>query len=561
MAKPKRIIPDFMLQNPNDSFVFLMPVALNPDLNEDIGNSYFDVLVKNLTRNEFFKTYVSPEAFFTHFKFHQVYTGGKVDKKFKTKPQVSEHSYFIDTRLDTSYVDAKLGDTLSDSFIGQLLGWKYTYLTNAKNIKYYCVKSNNVILIIPHYTVAIYYYYRSTVLKEAALRCNLENLYLSYDCNSEDASLIIPNYVPQDDAPFIHRFLCQDTAALAFKNIGTFISAYIKKYKDLKQPSFLENIPIFANFPIKDTFTISTRRTVFHDDGTEYHYVHEILDDDSPIGFSKFTTYFQSNSMVTKLEKSPNISSIPIKAPSQTSEFLTSEHGNKRYKQHSIVAQRKQKCSSLKYVDMSTDKITNKEISVKLRLCEEQCINENVIQSLTASSDAKEKKIRQTRLSTRGKEFITLIEPQNNFEAFHQYLEYMRIENMVDNLHISLPKKMKIVNTGKNGTPNSKCLIHGRSRQYITATFTYNKTHVTLLELENIHSSSTWVISSKEALKEEIYEIFLNHFIKDNMTINQIKYLYNDTNKLQFKTKNHERVKDLTPSDKIKWVIGLLSKI
>lgn len=79
--------------------------------------------------------------------------------------------------------------------------------------------------------------------------------------------------------------------------------------------------------------------------------------------------------------------------------------------------------------------------------------------------------------------------------------------------------------------------------------------------MENVHSSSTWVISSKEALKEDIYEIFLNHFFKDNMTMNQIKNLYNDTDKLQFKTKNHERVKDLTSSDKIKWVIGLLSKI
>jgi len=40
MAKPKRIIPEFMLDNPDDTFMFLMPISLKPD-DEDIGNSYF----------------------------------------------------------------------------------------------------------------------------------------------------------------------------------------------------------------------------------------------------------------------------------------------------------------------------------------------------------------------------------------------------------------------------------------------------------------------------------------------------------------------------------------
>jgi hypothetical protein len=70
MAKSKELIPDFMLDNPNDSFVFLMPTGFKPDLIEDIGNSYFNVIVQNLTKKELFETLIPPELFFTHYKFH-----------------------------------------------------------------------------------------------------------------------------------------------------------------------------------------------------------------------------------------------------------------------------------------------------------------------------------------------------------------------------------------------------------------------------------------------------------------------------------------------------------
>lgn len=31
MAKGKRVVPDFMLDDPDDSFMFLMPLSLKPD--------------------------------------------------------------------------------------------------------------------------------------------------------------------------------------------------------------------------------------------------------------------------------------------------------------------------------------------------------------------------------------------------------------------------------------------------------------------------------------------------------------------------------------------------
>ena len=63
MAKSKKIVPEFMLDNPDDSFMFLMPLKLKPDLEVDLGDSYFKVAIKNLTKNEYFTTFIAPELF------------------------------------------------------------------------------------------------------------------------------------------------------------------------------------------------------------------------------------------------------------------------------------------------------------------------------------------------------------------------------------------------------------------------------------------------------------------------------------------------------------------
>ena len=203
-----------MLDNPNDAFMFLMPLSLKPD-DENIGNSYFKVATKNLTTKEYFTTLISPEIIFTHFKLHKAYKSAKLDKKANKDIKTEKQTHRIDTRLSKDQYDVQLGNCLNEKFIGQLLRYKYKYVEEAKKTSCYLIKFGELInLIIPHFVIAIYYYYRSTVLREATLRCDLNNLYYGYDCNSSDASIIIPKYVPETDAPFIHRFLCQNDAVV-----------------------------------------------------------------------------------------------------------------------------------------------------------------------------------------------------------------------------------------------------------------------------------------------------------------------------------------------------------
>jgi hypothetical protein len=81
MAKSKDLIPDFMMDNPDDLFTFLMPFGIKPDLKDNIKNSLFNVFYKEHKTGEIRTTLVAPELFFTHFQFQVVYKNGKPEKK------------------------------------------------------------------------------------------------------------------------------------------------------------------------------------------------------------------------------------------------------------------------------------------------------------------------------------------------------------------------------------------------------------------------------------------------------------------------------------------------
>jgi len=565
MTKSKKIVPDFMVDNPNDSFMFLMPLSLKPDLEEDIANSYFNVAVKNLTTKEYLETQIAPEVFFTHYKLQTAYKNGKLDRQRNKKSPVYDQDIYLDTSLNGQTYDVSLESVLPQQLIGRLLGWTYTnFMDEAKRIRCYLTGEGEKI-IIPHYAIATYYYYRSTTLREAVLKCDLEDLYFGYGCDPLDASIIIPKYVPEDDAPFLHRFLCHETATKAFDDIGMYIKNYMKVVKDKNPKAQVKKMPIKAKFPIRDQFKISCRMSSLYDAEKDEHYfyVHEITDDDSPIGFSKFTTLFQGKKLVTGADDIENLPTVPVKNPSETSGRLKSDHASRQYKRNSIIAKRKKICSSLAGVEMSTDKLTDEEALLKLKILEETLVDESVDQSLTDSSGSGEKKIRKARVSSKGKKFVQrgITELTDNFDEFRQYLEYMQSQKEIVGLEEYGPDEMKTVMNGKDGMANKKCILHGRERRYMTATFRYKNTYVGLLELENSGATSTWIISSKSSFGVGIFDKFLKYYVEDDMAVNDIKKLDEKKPAVKFRTKNHERTQKLEKANIIRWVAGVLGKI
>ncbi|WP_066408227.1 hypothetical protein [Aliarcobacter skirrowii] len=72
MATKKSIIPEFMKDNPDDTFQFLFPLRMVIE-EEKYGISHYEVVVKNITKDEVFEYQVSPELLFTHYQLLEYY--------------------------------------------------------------------------------------------------------------------------------------------------------------------------------------------------------------------------------------------------------------------------------------------------------------------------------------------------------------------------------------------------------------------------------------------------------------------------------------------------------
>jgi hypothetical protein len=120
---------------------------------------------------------------------------------------------------------------------------------------------------------------------------------------------------------------------------------------------------------------------------------------------------------------------------------------------------------------------------------------------------------------------------------------------------------MTTVYNGENGNANSKCMVYGRERQYITATFKYKNSYVGLLELENVAATSTWVISSRKPIDDILLQKILYEYVDENMSIDDIRKKYIGSSGIKFKTQNHERAKDLEEVNIAKWTVRVLEKV
>ena len=117
MSTRKSIIPKFMKDNPNDTFQFLLPLRIALD-EDKYSNSYYEVVVKNITKDEVFKYQVSPELLFTHYQLLEYYKNGKkVDNNYH-----EEKSFIIDSKTINENNLRKLEDILDKESIGILLG-------------------------------------------------------------------------------------------------------------------------------------------------------------------------------------------------------------------------------------------------------------------------------------------------------------------------------------------------------------------------------------------------------------------------------------------------------
>jgi hypothetical protein len=564
MAK-ESIIPEFMVNNPDDAFQFLMPLKLKLD-EDKFGNSHYEVIIKNLETKELFTYLIAPELLFTHFQLGKSYKNGIEIKKHTDA--IFEESFIINSNLIDTSKRNKLKDFLDDKSIGTLIGWKYTYLNTAKNINCHILEQNNKRFIIPHYAIGIYYYFRFTDLREAVLDINLESLYiLSDNSNPDDANIVIPKKRNDEDVAFIHRYSYESIAKTEFENIGKYINSYVNYMKNNNIDKDVEDIHLIINFPVKDLFNINTRmsRIVNKKTNIEYYYIHEIINDYSYIGFNKLTKIVEEHQIITDIENINNLPIINKEIPNETTDILRILDANKKYTRTEKARKRKNTCGSLEHIEIDHASIQKDTITNILKICHEQFDGKIVDQSLTESSSKGKNNIRKISVSN---EFIeerikNPLKEIDNFEVFKQYIDFLKKQTQtISNLSFNKEKSLPEFILQKNDKINPKCKIYKRSREYLTVTFKYNNFYVGLLELENYPSSSasTWVIISRNSISDIIFDKFLSSYFKIGNTITDITENSKNTDP-KFTKKNHERDENLDKKQLATWFTGLLSKI
>ncbi|MFY4803716.1 hypothetical protein ACOTWC_06530 [Aliarcobacter butzleri] len=565
MSTRKSIIPEFMKNNPDDTFQFLFPLKIALD-EDKYGNSHYEVVVKNITKKEVFKYPVSPELFFTHYQFLEYYKNGK---KVDRKSNIEEKSFIIDSNYINENNLKKLKDLLDEDTIGILLGWNKKYIKTAENINCYLVEIDGVNLIIPHFAIGIYYYFRSSALKEAVLDSTLQELYILCDDNPKDAKIVLPKYKTDEDAAIIHRFACQKSAIKEFDNVSSYIHNYLKYMQEKNLDEDIYKMHLKFNFPTKEQFKIDIRSSLIKNKVTNeiYYFIHEIINDYSSIGFEKLTKYIQKNKITLNIDDIDNIPVVEREVPDETTEILQIAHADKKYAQTSNQKSRKKSCGSLKDITVDESSSSLGLIENLLKIYKDQESHEKIDQSLTQSSSKGKSNIRRVVIST---EFVkdTSSSPLNeidNFVVFRQYIRYLEQRNDIKNLIISDEKELQQftldVEDGKKQV-NPKCKINKRARKYITVTFQYENSFVGLLELENTpkNANSTWVIISNRQVKDSDFNYFINLYFKDDKNIPDIIENHSKTNP-KFTKKNHERNENLEDKQLVMWYVGLLKRI
>jgi hypothetical protein len=556
----KRIVPDFMRNNPDDTFVFLMPLDLQLN-QENYGNSSFNVLTKNLTTDEEFIAQMTPEIFFTHFQFFVFYENGSSVKTNSLK----EGSFNISTSFQNLNRDTVLSDIISDENIEKLFGYKTKYLDAVKKMGCYIFPvDTNVKVVVPYYAIAIFYYFRSSEFREAVLNCKLDMLYTASDCDPKKASLLISRYMPKGEAPFIHRFVCQEYARGAFENMGKYLHAYCRRQKDLFPNKEIETVPINASFPFFGDFTIYTKYRSFWNDKEYIYFVGEIIDDNIPMACEALKILVEQNKNITKIDSIEKLQKLEREVPQETTEILKVKAATKRYTHKKSISKRKRHYRSLDKVKLSEGIVQTEEVVQLFKIYENLISGIPLDNSLIESSLLGDIKIRRLKASTEYEQQLqkqSESEYTDNFEEFKQYAAYLQNEPQVKNFMLFDIQKIH-KQEDVNGHIIPKTAVARKDRQYITATFEFNKHFFGLLELQNAKTKSlgTWVIVSKSPVGQKTFHHFLDLYISQDKCIQDIKKMYPSTATVRFYIKNHTRTENLSEDDIKKWVFGVLGK-
>jgi hypothetical protein len=507
---------------------------------------------------------VSPELLRYKFKLGYVYQKAKEVSKLRNE----EIDYL---RIDTQKLKQKPLFTVlkKETVQNEIINIQEQFKTKFKNFAFQyggnnCYEhfENGNRYIIPSSVINLYYYIRSSSMKDALFRGNIESLYNDKESdlnNKEDAKLVLKPKSAKLDGAFTYRFITDKTANKSFSDLFRYISSYKSKLDAKKE--IVNLIPIKSLFPTKEVFTIKVRYEKLETENNTY-LVHQILNDDSTLDFEKLTVLktIRKEQLI-----SPSIDSFPIKGrkPKEIKPIVKTNTPYANYGTSIIKATENGQNMSLKDKELIYGNIEDtSHTKVPFETDIEVISGANV--SFSTDNNGGDKTSKSHKLEQ--KEDKENAHKPPNFEIFKQSIEILENSGYVSDF-IFLEEYFEVPEgLNKNGTRTQFCSIDGKLKRYIFCFLSYNDINIVLVEVESENSDfATWVLSSRNDISDgQIYEV-LEHRFKLHEKIRDIENSFNDISSLKFKTHRHAQINDknIEEHEEIlqRWVIRLLNQV
>lgn len=507
---------------------------------------------------------VSPELLRYKFKLGHVYQKAKE----VSKPANEEIDYL---RIDSNILKQKPLFTVlkKETIQNEIINIQEQFKNKFKNFAFQyggnnCYEhfENGNRYVIPSSIISLYYYIRSSSMKDALFKGQIESLFNDKESNlnnKEDLILVLKPKSSKLDGAFTYRFITDKAANKSFSDLFRYITSYKSKL-DVKK-EIVNLIPIKSLFPTKEVFNIKVRYEKLGNENNTY-LVHQILNDDSTLDFEKLTVL---KTIRKEQLTNQSIDSFPIKGrkPKETKPIVKTNTPYSNYGTSIIKATENDHNMSLKDKELIYGNIKDtNHTKVPFEINIEEINDANV--SFSTDNNGGDKTSKSHKLEQ--KEDKEKASKPPNFEIFKQSIEVLENSGYVSNF-IFLEEYFEVPEgLNKNGTRTQFCSIDGKLKRYVFCSLSYNDINVVLVEVESENSDfATWVLSSKNDISDKQINEILTQRFELHEKIRNIENSYNNVSSLRFKTHRHAQINDenIDEHEEVleRWGIRLLNNL
>jgi hypothetical protein len=504
---------------------------------------------------------ISPELLRYKFKLGNIYKQGKL---ISNDP--NELTRYLEIDTQKMHEQQPLYKVLSKESINHILGNKDFYAFQFGGNSCYVHEEEDERYIIPSSVMCLYYYFRSSSMKDALHKGKPFSLYDEVNSNlddKDDAILVLESHASKLDGPFIYRFLTSHTAQKGFVDFSRYIASYKAKQDFNKKLTSL--IPIKALFPTRETFNIFIRYVEIEDitSDKKTYLVNEIKNDDSTLDFEKLTILKKKRKDgKIDLESGEGLH-VKGRKPKKRNNRAVTRTPALIYGTNKIREIENTQNLSLMNKDVTYGSLEEENGPVPVITEDEKKgdVSVSFSQANSSGDESSQQSTIETKEQDDEKEKVS---KPATFDIFLESIDFIENSGLVSEFVYNGIYQDVLTSYTQSHELTSRCSIDGRVKRYVTCSFEYNDIYVVLIEVESEnHDFATWVMSSKNEISDEGIEKALEMRYSKLDNIDTIKESFDDINTLRFTTHRHAPLNDENDHEEVleRWLLRLLYKL